>query len=216
MRYALSLALIGFLFAAVPAHAFNTKAGYDQEGAPGAITPERIKSEAEEAAQKLQDSRPRRYYFYSTYARNATEFAALAKYTVYLFMVWTQKAEELPIKRIFIRAPRGQEIPALNVMSWRMPVEQGSATAKRFGPYRQDGFFLFPTGALLRDGQIIMDLTTGASEWVMVDLPSAVAAKRQGIFSNPDAAQGAKPNLKTLQDFVRREYPGFPVPTAIQ
>src|ERR1051326_52640 len=123
MRYALSLALIGFLFAAVPAHAFNTKAGYDQEGAPGAITPERIKSEAEEAAQKLQDSRPRRYYFYSTYARNATEFAALAKYTVYLFMVWTQKAEELPIKRIFIRAPRGQEIPALNVMSWRMPAD---------------------------------------------------------------------------------------------
>jgi hypothetical protein len=216
MRLALLLALIGVVLAAVPARAFNTKAGNDVAGALGPTTPERIKSEAEEKAQKLQDSRPRHFTFTGVDPSDRKEFTALAKYMVYLFVVWTQKAQELPVKRIFIRAPRGEEIPVPNVLSWRTPVDQGSATAKRFGPYRQDGFYLVPTGAMVREGQLIMDLTAGRTEWALVDFPSSVAASQQGKFLSGDPAPGAKPELKTLQDFIRREFPGFPVPTAIQ
>ena len=128
----------------------------------------------------------------------------------------TQKAEELPVKRIFIRAPRGEEIPVPNVLSWRTPVEQGSATAKRFGPYRQDGYYLIPTGALMREGQLIMDLTAGRTEWALVDLPSSVYVSQQGKIFTGDPPPGARPELKTLQDFIRREFPGFPVPQAVQ
>jgi hypothetical protein len=216
MRLALLLALIGVVLAAVPARAFNTKAGNDVAGALGPTTPERIKSEAEEKAQKFQDSRPRHFTFTGVDPSDRKEFTALAKYMVYLFVVWTQKAQELPVKRIFIRAPRGEEIPVPNVLSWRTPVDQGSATAKRFGPYRQDGFYLVPTGAMVREGQLIMDLTAGRTEWALVDFPSSVAASQQGKFLSGDPAPGAKPELKTLQDFIRREFPGFPVPTAIQ
>ena len=216
MRLALLLALIGVVLAAVPARAFNTKAGNDVAGAAGPTTPERIKSRAEEAAQKLQDSWPRDFTYSGQPPHNQKEFTALAKYMVFLFVVWTQKAEELPVKRIFIRAPRGEEIPVPNVLSWRTPVDQGSATAKRFGPYRQDGFYLVSTGAMVREGQLIMDLTAGRTEWALVDFPSSVAVSQQGKFLSGDPAPGAKPELKTLQDFIRREFPGFPVPTAIQ
>jgi hypothetical protein len=213
--YASLLALFGVALAALPAHAFNTRGSSDKE-VSGAITPERVKSDAEEQSGKLQESLPRRATFYSKFIIDAKEFAGLAKYNLFLFAVWTQKAAELPIKRIFIRALHGQEIPALNVSSWRTPVDQGSATAKRFGPYRQDGFYLFPSGAMTREGQIIMDLTSGASEMVMMELPSTVVAGWQGKILSGDPAPGAKPQLKALQDLIRREFPGFPVPTAVQ
>jgi hypothetical protein len=61
-----------------------------------------------------------------------------------------------------------------------------------------------------------MDLTAGRTEWALGDFPSSVAASQQGKFLSGDPAPGAKPELKTLQDFIRREFPGFPVPTAIQ
>ena len=93
IRHAVAAVVIGALQAALPAHAFNTKAGYDKAGAPGPVTPERIKSEVEEKAQKLQESWPRNFTFYGMPSREPKEFAALAKYMVYLFAVWTQKAD---------------------------------------------------------------------------------------------------------------------------
>jgi hypothetical protein len=217
-RYAFVLALIGILLAALPAHAPNTRGPRSQTLPPGTISPERVKSDAEEEARKLQDSFPRYPTFYSFYTKDPKEFAGLAKYAVFLVTVWTQKAAELPVKRLFIRAPRGAEIPVLSVSSWRTPVEQGSATAKRYGAYRQDGFYLVPTGALLRDGQIIMDLSAGATELVLLELPLSRASsqdEKDRILSG-DPAPGAKPNLKVLQDFISRDFPGFPVPNALQ
>jgi hypothetical protein len=211
------LALIGVLLAAAPAHAPNTRGGRDR-AITGTISPERVKADAEEEARKLQDSLPRNRKFYAVYTRDQKEFAGLAKYTVFLFSVWTQKPEELPVKWIFIRAPRGEEIPVLRVSSWRTPVEQGSATYRRWGAYRQDGFYLIPSGALMRDGQLVMDLSNGATEWVMMELPTTRASaqdEKERVLSG-DPAPGAKPDLKVLQDFIRHEFPGFPVPDAVQ
>jgi hypothetical protein len=217
-RHAAALALIALALAAVPAHAPNTRGPHSRTLPPGTISPERVKSDAEEHARKLQDSFPRYPKFYSFYTNDPKEFAGLAKYAVFLVTVWTQKAEELPVKRLFVRAPRGVEIPVLSVSSWRTPVEQGSATAKRYGAYRQDGFYLVPTGPLLREGQIIMDLSAGVSELVLLELPLSRASsqdEKDRILSG-DPTPGAKPNLKVLQDFIRRDFPGFPVPTALQ
>jgi hypothetical protein len=217
-RFTFLLALLGLVLAALPAHAPNTRGPQSRTLAPGAISPERVKSGAEEEAGKLQDSFPRYPSFYSFYSNDPKEFAGLAKYAVFLVTVWTQKAEELPVKRLFIRAPRGVEIPVLSVSSWRTPVEQGSATAKRYGPYRQDGFYLVPTGPLLREGQIIIDLSAGVNELVLLELPLSRASSqdpKDKILSG-DPAPGAKPNLKVLQDFIRRDFPGFPVPQSVQ
>ena len=40
----------------------------------------------------------------------------------------------------------------------------------------------------------------------------AAAAKPQ---RDPDPAPGAKPDLKTLQELIRRRFNGFPVPLAL-
>jgi hypothetical protein len=216
-RFAFLLALIGVVLAAVPAHAPNTRGPRDK-AISGTISPERVKADAEEDARKLQESLPRHPMFYAMWTKDPALFAALAKYTLFLVPVWTQKAQELPVKRIFIRAPRGEEIPVLNVLSWRTPVEQGSATALRYGAYRQDGFYLVPTGAMMREGQFIMDLSGGVSELVLLELPTIKASGQDEKDRIPtgDPAPGAKPDLKALQDFIRRTFPGFPVPQAVQ
>jgi hypothetical protein len=215
-RYTFLLALIGVLLAAAPAHAPNTR-GPRSEMVSGVVSPERINADAEEAARKLQDSRPRHHTFHAFYTSNRKEFAGLAKYAVFLVVVWTQKPQELPVKRVFIRAPRGEEIPVLSALSWRTHVEQGSATAKRYGAYRQDGYYLVPTGALVREGQIIMDLSAGVTEQVLVELPlTGVQDGKDRIRLSGDPDPGSKPNLKVLQKFIRHDFPGFPVPDALQ
>jgi hypothetical protein len=216
-RSAFFLGLIGVVLASVPAYAPNSRGGRDRV-ITGTITPERVKSEAEEEAGKLQASLPRHRTLYFSFSRDPKEFAGLAKYTVFLLTVYTQTPQELPVKRMFIRAPRGEEIAILSVSSWRMPVEQGSAVAKRYGGYRQDGFYLVPSGALMREGQLIIDLTAGATEWVLMELPSIRAGAqdpKERVLSG-DPAPGAKPDVKVLQEFIQHEFPGFPVPNFVQ
>jgi hypothetical protein len=215
MRHALVLALIGFLLAALPAHAPNSRGGRDHM-IEGAVTPERVKSDMEGYARNLQESWPRGNTLYFTTARDQREFAALAKYTLFLIAAWTQKEQELPVKRVFIRLPRGEEIHVPKVSSWRTQVDPQSITAKRYGPFREDGFYLVPTGPLLRDGQLVMDLTAGAIEWVMLELPGNVTAAERQNLRDPDQAGRSRPDLRTLQEVVRREYPGFPVPRDFQ
>jgi hypothetical protein len=209
------LAVIVLLFAALPAHAPNTRGRRDQV-IDYAISPERVKSDMEDNARKLQESWPRANTFYFITARNPREFTALAKYTLFLVVAWTQKVQELPVKRVFIRAPRGEEIPVLKVSTWRTEVDPQSITAKRYGPYREDGFYLIPSGALFREGQLVMDLTAGATELAMLEFPANLTAAERRQMPNPDQASSHKPDLRTLQEVIRREFPGFPVPRDFQ
>ena len=52
----------------------------------------------------------------------------------------------------------------------------------------------------------------------VAQLPSTVAldhAKKDKMYDSPDAPTAARPDLKALQAFVRRKFPGFPVPDAL-
>jgi hypothetical protein len=100
------------------------------------------------------------------------------------------------------------------VSSFKTQVDGGSATAKVYGANREDGFYLAPGGAMLRKGQIVMDLNANRTEWVMLELPSNVATAGKK-FPNPDPAPNAKPNLRALQGFIQSKFPGFPVPQSL-
>jgi hypothetical protein len=185
----------------------------------GVFSPDRVKSDMEATAKKAQDSgaspfqRGRKFYF--LWARiTPAEFEALARQTVFLFTIWTQKPEDLPVKRIYIRAD-GKELPVYKVSSWKTPVDSGSLTAMMYGPNREDGFYLVTGDALLQKGQIVLDLANPAG-WVMLDLPSNVATNAPGRFPNlsPTSLTG-KPDLGTLQAIIRRMFPGFPVPQSL-
>jgi hypothetical protein len=214
MRYALLLAVIGALLAAVPAHAPNSRGSRDKT-ISGDITPARVEADVEEAARKLQDAVPHNASYYFTPAYSRREFSALAKYTVFLFAVWTHKAQELPVKRVFIRTSHGDEIRTVRLASWRTQVDQGSATARRYGPYREDGFYLVPTGPMLQEGQIVIDLTSGATEWAILELPANLSAAERRNLSDPGQSSGM-PDQRTLQKVIRRDFPGFPVPSSFQ
>src|ERR1700724_3656046 len=129
MRYALTLALIAFLRAGMAAQAEEVR---------GVYTPDRIKSGVEASARKAQEAgkRPSARFKRSILLLSVTrpEFEAVSKYTLLFLATWTQKSEELPVKRLFIRANE-KEIPVEKVSTWPTEVDdKNSATAKMYGP----------------------------------------------------------------------------------
>jgi hypothetical protein len=183
----------------------------------GEFTPDRVKAdkEADAGKQEAKGPQPRgRAFYFSWHTMDPAEFEALSRHIIFLISVWSQKSEELPVKRVFLRVD-GNETPIYKVSSWKTPVDGNSLTAKIFGPNREDGFYLVPGGAMLRKGQISMDLSADRTNWILLELPSNVASKDPKRFSNLDPAPNAKPNLQALQAFVRRKFPGFPVPQSL-
>jgi hypothetical protein len=85
--------------------------------------------------------------------------------------VVTQSAEELPLKRVYLRMP-DREVPILKIASWRRDVDQTLVTYKMYGPYREDGFYLFPLGAYLRIAQLQVDLAAHRIALPVLELPS--------------------------------------------
>jgi hypothetical protein len=185
----------------------------------GEFTPARVEADQEAAAKKAQDSskgpfpRGDRFYFLWS-SMTPAEFAALNRHVVVLIAIWTQKPEELPLKRVYLRAD-GRELPVYKVSSWKMPVDGNSATAKMYGTNREDGFYLVPGSAMLGKGELALDLAANRTGWVLLELPSKVAAADAKRFPNTEPAPGRKPDLKALQDIAKRKFPGFPVPQSL-
>jgi hypothetical protein len=221
MRQFVVFALIGCLASVGIAHAQTSPApkGPKDTVLSGEFTPDRVKSDQEAFAKKQQESgkgplpRGRNYYF-SWSTITPAEFEALNRHTVLLLAVWTQKPEELPVKLVHIRTDT-QDMTIEKVSSWKTPVDSGSITAKIYGPNREDGFYLMPGGAMLRKGQLRAELSANGAGWILLELPSTVASADAKRFPNLDPAPNAKPDLKVLQAFIRRKFPGFPVPASL-
>jgi hypothetical protein len=184
----------------------------------GLISPDRVKSDQEAFAKKAQASgtapfpRGKNIYF-AWNTMTPAEFDGLGKRVLFLIPMWTQKPEELPVKRVYIRA-NGQELPVYKVSSWKTPVDGGSPTAAMYGPYREDGFYLVPGSAMLEKGEIVLDLANRTG-WVQQELPSNVATDNARRFGDNIAPSNAKPDLKALQGLIARRFPGFPVPRSL-
>jgi hypothetical protein len=207
-----SLALLG---AALAENKSSPSAPKEKE-LRGEFTPERIKNDQEANAKKQEGKVRQRGRIYRALwgTLSPAEFEALGRHTLMLIAVWTHKPEELPVKRVFLRADGG-ETTLCKVSTWKMPVDAGSLTANIYGANREDGFYLVPGGALLRKGQISMDLSSGPTNWILWELPSVVSTKDATRFPNPDPAPGAKPDLKALQQVIERRFTGFPLPQAL-
>jgi len=122
----------------------------------GIVTPDRLNENLENFAKRREAASgptTRGETFFLLYANDENEFAALARYSVLVLAVLTQKAEELPVKRIYIRA-NNQDIPLVKLSSWSSKNPEKLLSTKIFGPNREDGFYLFPTAAIFREGQL--------------------------------------------------------------
>jgi len=164
---------------------------------------------------EVKQRRPLEHQLYYTIwdPGDRAEFDALAHYSLLILTVVTQTAQELPVRRVYTRLP-DREIPVLKLASWRRDVDQTLVTYKMYGPYREDGLYLFPLGAYLRTAQIQMDLATNRSGLPVLELPAEWPDWLRTVQS-PEPIPGALPNLRTLQDFIKRKTSGFPVPTSV-
>jgi hypothetical protein len=187
---------------------------------PGAWTPQRQAEQIEAKAKQHEEyygyprELERSYYFVVWDPVDAAEFSAMARYSLMLLSVLTQKSEELPLKRVYLRTV-DREIPLVKISSWRATVEQSLLTHKMFGPYREDGFYLFPTAAYLRVGQIRADFALSRSGLPIIEFPTESVPAWLKELQNSDPEPNALPSLKMLQAFIKRKTSGFPIPDSL-
>jgi hypothetical protein len=201
-----------------PSSPFQEKGTAPRTVTPNVETPQTHRDEIEVWAKDWQSKqvRPleRQTYYTILDARNVAEFDALAHYSLLILTVVTQSAEELPLKRVYLRMP-DREVPVVKIASWRREVDQTLVTYRMFGPYREDGFYLFPLSAFLRVAQLQVDFAANRSGLPVLDLPAQVGPAWLRTLRNPDPLPDALPNVRALQEFIKRRTAGFPIPTAV-
>ena len=195
---------------------FHQCAGPNANIVSGVFSPDRINADLEAAAKRRQEANPnplpRGSFFKIVFPRNQSEFNALARYSVMLLTSLAQQPEDLPLQRVFHRA--GQEHPMTRVSNWRSELDAAMLARKVYGGYREDGFYLFPTGYWVRDGQMLVRYGATAADTTIAQFPGATLERLKEL-GNLDPAPGAKPNLAALQKIIRERFTGFPVPTAL-
>ncbi len=220
MKQIVAFAVIGTLIAAsmVAGHAQNPP---PQKEAPksklvtGGMTPARTNAEIEKAANNALERgdkpSPRFRQFFIAWGDNASEFAALGRYSVLLLVVISQKQEEFPVKRVYVRSG-GSEQVLQQLSSWRGEVDPNTSAFRMWGPYRENGFYLVPGAALNREGEMLADLTVNREGLPIVKTPTAAARDRAGKYTISDPEPNAKPGPAALRAFIQRKFSGFPVP----
>jgi hypothetical protein len=158
-----------------PPRPFQEKGYAPHTVPPGLETPQTVSNKLERYAKDWQSKQVlpvERITVYTIWdPSNRAEFEALAHYSLLLLTVVTQSAEELPLKRVYLRMP-DREIALLKIGSWRREVDQALVTYKMYGPYREDGFYLFPTVAQIRIAQIQVDFAANRSGLPVLELPT--------------------------------------------
>ena len=211
-------AIIGVVAASL-AHAQTPPAPEAPDGKleTGVVTPERITQQIEEWAKQRQDSggpSARVAHVWIFFAGGPNEFAALGRYSVLLLTVVTHRSEELPLKRVYIRA-NDQEVPVQKLSSWRGDVDSSLLTHKIYGPYREGGFYLLPTGMTMRNGQLLADFAVNRTGMPILQLPNKGTPDQVKRFPNLDPTPRAKPELKVLQALLEKRTAGFPIPRSL-
>ena len=210
-----------------PSRPFQEPSRPFQERAPGGgtgnlppetmITPQIPSDKLEPWAKYWQSKqiRPveRQTYYVIMGARDPAEFDALAHYGLLVLNVMTQSVDELPVKRVYLRMP-DREIPLLKIASWRRDVDQTLVLHKIY-PYLEDGFYLFPLSAYLRIAQMQVDFAVNRFGLPLLEFPIQDVPNWLRTMPNPDPPPGTLPNLKALQEFIKRKTSGFPIPTSL-
>lgn len=192
-----------------------TGAPIESKQTSGATSRERHSSEIEasaKASQQRGDDPSARYRKFDIWwPDDVDEYRRMAHYAVMLLTVVTQKREELPLVRVYVRAG-GRDLALRKIASMRSEYPAGSVVAKMFGRYREDAFYLAPGHAFMREGAVLADFTVNRKEMGVVKLPTSVGVERAKTFPADDPPTKGKPEAATFKDFMGRSFPGFPVP----
>jgi hypothetical protein len=201
-----------------PPSPFQEKGGrFGKSLGEGLWTPQSHTQYIEVRAKEREDASgypAERTFRFVVWDPDRAEFSAMAGYSLLLLSVLTQKVEELPLQRVYLRLP-DREIPVLKISSWRVNVEQGLITYRMYGPYREDGFYLFSTAMQLRTAQIQADFAANRSGFPVLEFPTQEVPGWLKKFENSDSEPDALPTLRVLQRFIKNRTSGFPIPDSL-
>jgi len=172
-------------------------------------TPERMSERIEAGAIKYQANAPiPRVVLYDIgYPNNEQEYAALDGHAVILLTALAQQREELPLHRVYVLVD-GKEIdlkPLKLVLSEQSAA--ASVSAKTFGAFRADALYLLPIYLRMKAGDLMVDFERNKTGLRIATFGTPVPAEVGRL--NIKAPTGAEVSDKTLEEFIKREYPSF-------
>jgi hypothetical protein len=148
------------------------------------------------------------------WASSPDEYRALAKQVVVLVSVVTQDAAELPLRRVYVNSD-GRETELVRLSSQLSGVRRGTKTHSILGPFREDGFYLAPSGVMMADGYLQADFAVRRNGFNLYKLPGTPPDFIKAD-SNPMPAPDARPDTPALKAMLQREYIGFELPAGLR
>jgi hypothetical protein len=149
-----------------------------------------------------------------TWPADADEYRKLAKHVLVLVSVVTQDAAELPLRRVYANVG-GQQTQLTRLSSQLSGVARESVTYSVLGPYREDGFYLAPAGAMMADGHLEADFAARRIGFNLYRLPGTPPDFIKAD-SDPMPAKDAKPETPALKAMLQREYKEFELPASLR
>lgn len=145
---------------------------------------------------------------------DAEEYRKLAKHVLVLVSVVTQDAAELPLRRVYVDS-NGKQTQLTRLSGQRSGVAKDTKTFAILGPYREDGFYLAPAGAMMADGHLQADFAVRRIGFNLYRLPGTPPDFIK-TDSDPMPAKDAKPDPSALKAMLQREYRGFELPESLR
>ena len=172
-------------------------------------TPERMSERIEAAAIKYEANAPiPRVVLYDIgYPNDDQEYAALDGHAVILLTALAQLREELPLRRVYVLV-EGKEVelkPLKLVLSQQSVA--ASVSAKTFGAFRADALYLLPMYLRLKTADLLADFERNKMGFRLATFGTPLPADVGRLNIKPPT--GAGPSDKTLEEFIKREYPSF-------
>ena len=145
---------------------------------------------------------------------DAEEYRKLAKHVLVLVSVVTQDAAELPLRRVYASV-NGRQTELTRLSSQLSGVRKDSVTFSVLGPYREDGFYLAPAGAMMLEGHLQADFAVRRTGFNLYRLPGTPPAFIKED-SDPMPPRDARPDPPALKAMLQREYKGFELPESLR
>jgi hypothetical protein len=178
----------------------------------GATTPETVNAQIKDMAttQQARGTTGARVGVYTVaWPKDAAERDDLADYTVLMVTVLTQTQPELPLQRVYLVPPDGNQTPLRQLSTWFSKVNSKTLAYTQLGKFRQDAFYTIPAAAAHRPGEVRLDFAINRVGFVLIHLPTI---EQDLGYELRDPAPGAQPNSAALRTMIQRQFPGFPVP----
>lgn len=188
--------------------------GWREQPASLAVVDGRIEEAAAEYGARLKEAGippgtqvfPRIAFADVTYPADEEEYAALAGHAILLVTALAWSADELPLKRVYVRSGSDRvALERLAVVLSRQPAERASAGI--FGRYRADALYLLPAKLVMRKSQLLVDFARNRNGFGLLSFGGALHEKL--AWMRTARSRGEKPSKEALARILNREFPGL-------